>query len=358
MFLSIFGILIFSVLYGFMNLVPSNDSLILKRDQLLLELGETYELKVADVLDNPNRDIQTKAKLQIGDVTSKNKDDKLILNTKAYSVGSYLGKVTYQNELLEFTFKIEDTQAPKFKKFEDKIVIEQSALDVDLKNYFDVKDYSPFKVTIENEKDIKLDSVGVYATTLVAKDNHGNSEEKKVSIKVVSLKDAAKYGVTAMKNGKKPMSEAMIAYQTSLNDNFKDSDISMAFDQTKLDAFMSSDMYKQLETNRINISKEGIDSQDSWGNNTSNLPNTKPEEAKPAPTPEPQPEIPAPEIPPAPEPEDLGQDKVGNTGVWHGTWNAAFGYAQGLRWNVYSQWFGHNYTILYYAGYGYTVNFK
>ena len=361
--LSVVVVVVFTLGYGVINMMGTNSILILNEKRIVAEIGEEVNFNVEDILDSPNGDIKKNATIRIGGMESMDEAGSITLNTEKYSVGEYVGNIKYNEESVEFVFKIQDTTPPAHTNYRDVIVIEQSALGVELEKYFDVHDFSSYEVTIENEENVNFDIVGSYSIEVKAVDKYENSDNRKCAINVVSTSYAYRYGVTEMKDGSKPESSGMAAYRieqenNKVDDSENDEYIAQRIAEIQKENESSSSANKKEDTKENNGSNQTAntdkDSGTSGNQNTNTNDNSNTTNKEPVPPTPQQPEA----VEPAPIAPDPGADKVGNTGVWHTSWINAWSYAQSLRWDVNSQWYSKNYDIWNVNGYGYTVNFK
>lgn len=212
--------LIIAMIVGTCIMVSNQNKLVVNDKALVIELGEAVSLKPSTYLDKKvDKSIVNDTVLKSDLLTNDKKytldaeKQTVVTKDKEYlEVGKYDATLNYKKEELKITLEVKDKKAPSLekssalerKKNEDgstalttleaqNIVLEQNSEDVDYTKFFEFKDFSEFKVTV-NDKKVDLSKTGSYELEITAKDKYDNSRPQKVKVKVVSLEEAEKEG--------------------------------------------------------------------------------------------------------------------------------------------------------------------
>lgn len=154
----------------------------LKQNEFIYELGEEVSSDVSTYLKDANTTKNIK-QYSLSSDSLDIKDNKFIKgNMDFIPVGEYKVKVSNNKEDKDFIIKVSDSIAPEFTSSKDVIEIEETNEDIDLKSYFETKDYSVVELSIEGEYD--LNKIGEYSLKIVAKDESNNTSEKEFMLKV------------------------------------------------------------------------------------------------------------------------------------------------------------------------------
>lgn len=99
------------------------------------------------------------------------------------AVGDYTLEIKYGEnvEPLQLPVKVEDTTAPEFKDFKDKVSVEYG-YKKDLAKLFQAEDLSDVNVRIDGE--VNVEKAGDYPVKVIAEDVNGNKTEKECTITV------------------------------------------------------------------------------------------------------------------------------------------------------------------------------
>lgn len=173
--LIIFLVVLFIVL-------KDNNKIELKQNEFIYELGENISsdvfvyLKEADTTKNIK-----KYNISSDDLSIKDnhfiKDESLLV-----PVGEYSVNISIKDKSQKFTIKVVDTIKPEFINFKELIEIEEGTKNVDLISFFEVKDYSNFKLTISGNYDIS--KTGEYNLKVIAEDDYHNISKQDFILKV------------------------------------------------------------------------------------------------------------------------------------------------------------------------------
>ncbi len=213
----VIGILTVIFLIGLLFL-SNKDRIVLKKDTFIFELGEEVPFDAAyylndDSIKNINQiefDLESRESVTI-------QENKLLSNKKDYlDVGKYPALLSYKKETKKFMIEVKDTTKPEFKEFNDKIVIEQNAKDVDLTKFFKAEDLTHVELSIKGEYD--LSKIGDFVISVVATDEFKNQSKKEFTLTVISLEEAKKDNSTSKTiDGTTYKSDAMVEYENNKN---------------------------------------------------------------------------------------------------------------------------------------------
>ncbi len=178
-------ILILTIIVFLVVLLSSNknkDKIELKQTEFVYELGEEVSADVSDYL----KDADTTKNIKDYSLLS----DSLMVKEKKFMkgdltflpVGEYKLNITYRKEKKHFLVKVLDTIAPEFIVTQEVIEIEENVENIDLTTFFEAKDYSKIKLSIDGDYD--LSKVGEYNLKIIAEDESNNKAEKEFILKV------------------------------------------------------------------------------------------------------------------------------------------------------------------------------
>lgn len=203
-------------LVGFMLMFRNQSSIHLKRDKFIFEYGEEVCSKIECYIDDASstKDIN-KFELITKDLVIK--DDKFVLDdSDILNIGEYDLEIKYKKQTKKFSIEVIDSTSPKFIEFNELIVIEQNAIDVDLTSFFKADDLFKVKITIQGDFD--LSKTGEYNIKVIASDENNNMSEKESMIKVIDFESAKKENsVSKNIEGIIYKSSAMIEYENNKN---------------------------------------------------------------------------------------------------------------------------------------------
>lgn len=205
-------------LVGLLFIMNNKDTVKLKKDNFVFELGEEVPFDVAFYLNDGSTKNINQYKLELDANESINiQDSKITSNEKDYLiVGKYKISVIHKDKRKDFTIEVTDTTQPEFIDFKDKIVVEQNAKDVDLTKFFKAEDLTIVSLLTEGE--YSLSEIGDYSVNVIASDESDNQNKKEFTLSVVSLEDAKKANViTKTLDGTIYKSDAMIEYENNKN---------------------------------------------------------------------------------------------------------------------------------------------
>ena len=151
---------------------------VVTKNDVISEFGE--DIDYSELYDQDKSDKGVKVK------EVKNFDQNLIGDQKIDVVFQKDSKTKTE----KITVIVKDTIKPEFIDFKDEIVIEQSAENVKLEDYFIAKDKAEVKITVEGKVD--LNKAGKYDVKVTAEDANNNKTDAKSCVVVVaSAKDVA-----------------------------------------------------------------------------------------------------------------------------------------------------------------------
>lgn len=155
----------------------------LKKEIFTYELGEKISANVTVFLKDDNSTKNT-IKYKISSDTLQIENNNFIKSDyDNIPVGEYEVKIKYKNKSKNFKIKVIDTVSPEFIDFKDMIEIEQTTENIDLTEYFQVKDLSTIKLNIKN--DYNLTEPNDYSLEVIAEDESGNISSKTFVLKVI-----------------------------------------------------------------------------------------------------------------------------------------------------------------------------
>lgn len=203
-------------LVGFMLIFKNQSSIHLKSDKFIFEYGEEVCSKIECYIDDAS---STKDKNEFELITKDLviKDDKFVLDdSDILNIGEYDLEIKYKKQTKKFSIEVIDSTSPEFNEFNELIVIEQNAIDVDLTSFFKADDLFKVKITIQGDFD--LSKIGEYDIKVIASDENNNKTEKDAIIKVINFESATKENsVSKNIEGKIYKSSAMIEYENNKN---------------------------------------------------------------------------------------------------------------------------------------------
>ena len=213
----VIGILTVIFLIGLLFL-SNKDRIVLKKDTFIFELGEEVPFDAAYYLNDDSIKDINKINLELENRDSITiQENKLLSYKKDYlNVGKYPAILSYKKEIKKIMIEVKDTTKPEFKEFNDKIVIEQNAKDVDLTKFFKAEDLTHVELIVEGEYD--LSKIGNYIISVLATDESKNQTKKEFTLTVISLEEAKKDNSTSKTiDGTIYKSDAMVEYENNKN---------------------------------------------------------------------------------------------------------------------------------------------
>lgn len=164
------------------------DNLALKESNFIFELGDEVPFEVSYYLDVNNEKYLSNSKIRFKYEYLVDTTDNQItsLNSEYLAVGEYELYIEYNDIKYPFVIEVRDTTKPEFIDFQETIVLEQDAVDVDLADYFNANDLSSVTIVVESDLDISV--AGEYSATIRAEDYYHNITEKEATI-IVKAKE-------------------------------------------------------------------------------------------------------------------------------------------------------------------------
>ena len=163
----------------------------LKKEAFTFELESEIIFNKKDILKTEDKKVLDETKLSItideeiaveNEIVVEEDGNGSVLSISNLPVGEYKGVVEYEKEKAEFKVLVEDTTAPEFKDFKEKVEIELNSTE-DISAKFVIDDFSSTKITVDM-KNVDLTKVGEYKTTVTAEDEYKNKTEKDIVIVV------------------------------------------------------------------------------------------------------------------------------------------------------------------------------
>lgn len=178
---TIIGVLIIA-LVGTVFVISNNQSqaLKLKKDVVIIELGDDVSLKANDYLDTKDKDVLSQTKVS----SNIKKKDNIV------PVGNYNIKFIYKDETLNQKVEVKDTTSPVFKDPKTKVEVDRE-FDGDLAANFTTDDLSEVKITIDS-KDVDFKKAGSYKAKAIATDKYKNKTEQAFEVVVGEKSKAEK----------------------------------------------------------------------------------------------------------------------------------------------------------------------
>lgn len=176
------------LLVGLFIIHKKSNTIILKKEEFIYELGEEISADVSNYIKDADS-IKNITEYKIVTDDFKIVDKKLVINNDKPTVGDYNINIVHKNVSKKVIIKIVDTTSPEFTTFEENIKIEQTSEEVDLLKYFEATDLTEVKITIDGEYDLTQE--GDYDINVIATDANGNNISKKATITVYK-KEVAK----------------------------------------------------------------------------------------------------------------------------------------------------------------------
>ncbi|MDH6367867.1 MULTISPECIES: hypothetical protein [unclassified Breznakia] len=204
---TIIGVLIVA-LVGTVFVISNNQSqaLKLKKDVVIIELGDDVSLKANDYLDTKDKKVLSQTKVS-SDIKKK---DNIV------PVGNYNIKFIYKDETLNQKVEVKDTTSPVFKDPKAKVEVDRE-FDGDLATNFIAEDLSEVKITIDS-KDVDLKKAGTYKAKAIATDKYKNKTEQAFEV-VVGEKTKAEKEVEEKEKAKAENKETEVANNGSQGSN-------------------------------------------------------------------------------------------------------------------------------------------
>ncbi|MDH6367383.1 MULTISPECIES: hypothetical protein [unclassified Breznakia] len=154
-------------------LINNGDSSIkLKKEVVIVELGDEISLKSKDYLDTDDKSILSKTKVS----TNAKKVGGIV------PVGDYKVDLKYGDELLTQKVQVKDTTSPVFKEPKAKVEVDRD-YDGDLATNFKAEDLSEVKITVDT-KEVDLKKAGTYKAKAIATDKYKNKTEQAFEVEV------------------------------------------------------------------------------------------------------------------------------------------------------------------------------
>ncbi|MEG0469142.1 MAG: M15 family metallopeptidase [Longicatena sp.] len=173
-------ILISLVVLGFIWF-HRNNSVNFKKDTFKFEYGEVVNIEGKQVLDTKDTEILKSFKAEYANL-------KLEEGKKYPKVGTYDLQIKYSingsNKKENIKIIVKDSKGPEFTKFPDKIEVKKGSDPNEIATYFEAKDLSTVKITVNIEK-LTINEVGEYEVEVTAMDQYKNKVVKKANITVV-----------------------------------------------------------------------------------------------------------------------------------------------------------------------------
>lgn len=209
------------------------NSLILKQTVFTFELGNKISSEPKDYLKENSSQTVLKESRIVFKGKEKIKVDKKIKSSglNYLNVGTYEFNIIYKKKVVSFKIKIIDTTKPKFIDFKDEIILEQNALNVELKNFYKAEDLSPVTISINGDYDIN--KVGEYKVKVSAIDEYKNQTTQESKIKVIAAEDVNDNTLTATVDGQIYRSKKTVESKSKQNDSYNKSDKSQQQNYTK-----------------------------------------------------------------------------------------------------------------------------
>lgn len=203
-------------LVGFMLILRNQSSIHLKSDKFIFEYGEEVCSKIECYID----DVSSTKNINELELITKDlviKDDKFVSDdSDILNIGRYDLEIKNKEQSKKFSIEVIDSTSPEFIEFNELVVVEQNAIDVDLTSFFKADDLFEVKITLQG--DIDLSKVGEYDIKVIASDENNNKSEKKATIKVIDIESAKKENsVSKNIEGKIYKSSAMVEYENNKN---------------------------------------------------------------------------------------------------------------------------------------------
>ena len=213
--LVIIGVILLSVV-GFMVFLKKDNALTLKESNFIFEYGDKVPFEIRYYVKNTEEEIINNAKIKFQDDIVEIKDDEMkSIDSDYLEVGKYELNIEYENKQYNFTIEVKDTTKPEFVVLQEEIIMEQNALDVDLKKFYEATDLSETTIEIESEFDVT--KVGEYKAIVKAIDTYENINQQETIIKVIPYDDIEKYEITKTIDGTEYKSQKRIDAENSKN---------------------------------------------------------------------------------------------------------------------------------------------
>ena len=144
-------------------------------DNFTIELGNEISTNVADyVLDNTDEKVVKNTTVEIVGLDE---------SSEYPSVGDYVVKVKYKNQVREVIVTVEDTTKPVFKDFNKDITI-YTGEQVDWNTLFVADDLSDVTISVD-DSNIDYSKAGTYQIEVVATDSSNNSVSETANLNII-----------------------------------------------------------------------------------------------------------------------------------------------------------------------------
>lgn len=162
------------------------DNLTLKESNFIFELGDEVPFEVGYYLEEDNKKYLSNSKIRFKYEYLVDTADNQIksLNSEYLNVGEYEMYIEYNDIQLPFVIEVRDATKPEFVDFQETIILEQDAIDIDLVDYFHASDLSSVTIVVESDLDVSV--AGEYTAIVRAEDYYHNIAEKEATIIVES----------------------------------------------------------------------------------------------------------------------------------------------------------------------------
>lgn len=215
--LVITGVILLISVVGFMVFLKKDNAVTLKESNFIFEYGDKVPFEVGYYVKSTEEDIIEKAEIKFQDDIVEIKDDEMkSIDSDYLEVGKYELNIEYENKQYDFTIEVKDTTKPEFVTFQEEIIMEQNALDVDLKKFYEATDLSGTTIEIESEFDVT--KVGEYKAIVKAIDTYENINQQETIIKVIPYDDIEKYEITKTIDGTEYKSQKRIDKENKKED--------------------------------------------------------------------------------------------------------------------------------------------
>ena len=181
----VFILLILFIIVGISLFIKKDTNIKLNNTNFVFEYGDKVPFDVSYYIDEKDNSKIEKSEIRFQyDYMIEIKEDEIrSLSSDYLKVGIYELYIEYSNKQYNFTIEVKDTTPPEFIDFKEEIEIEKDTKNLDLSDFYAVKDLN--STTIVVESDVDVNTVGEYKALIKAKDYYGNITEKEAVIKVI-----------------------------------------------------------------------------------------------------------------------------------------------------------------------------
>lgn len=160
-------------------------------DNFTIELGNEISTNVADyVLDNTDEKVVKNTTVEIVGLDE---------SSEYPSVGDYVVKVKYKNQVREVIVTVEDTIKPVFKDFNKDITI-YTGEQVDWNTLFVADDLSEVTISVDDSA-VNYSAEGSYEIKVVATDSSNNSVSETANLNITQTSLSINTGSVTLKKG-------------------------------------------------------------------------------------------------------------------------------------------------------------